>query len=660
MKNYNLSILKQKLSNLKDKYESLGSISWDTFNDDQEINKEKTVILTNNDFKNGTLRIHQPCLLKLSENISFNPNRPTTWLNENNNVVNDFNLAKKIDPNRTLDWFPDSNAENNSQYFEPEVAFAYGLGFFAAIAIEASNIILDLNGYKIEQHLEHSIQQRFYAHIELADQPFIPFQGPSNFGSVLRSAHNTLIINGKLGLSSHHGIHGNGNYNILIENVEFEDFEVAAIALNGGKNVYCENVTVNKNNQNIALLGTYSAGRFIKNFVQYLQTNNISSNDLDTAFDLLKEDLDKTFNSIIFSDGNIPDLYKNNEKLIDGSCYGILFNSKGVAVNSFQSGMNKKQNETTNICLRNCSINNIKGKINEIVAIGNGNGAAQIDTAGAVIQFFDGISNKIDNKYYYQGTLLSDVQIELAKIKTNREENNQSVNFFGTLNITKGLQVWKDDADTYFVPIDNKLKLYKNDNPHLVDSQEVTYEILCNGDSMFHVNKGVMGLRIDGVNNFIIENCAVTNIDNIGNRGSSLAGNYVKSHPNQDKIIGYGGSQTFGIVVNASNDINIKNLNIKNISSKENSAHGLTIQNESCNFYAENIYIDNINSSVDNLDEIENYVLPNNVPISKGIVISKNSNNVNIKNINILNVNNHEDNPYPSLPYEINSKVNIL
>jgi hypothetical protein len=208
--------------NLQSTYEANGSVSWSTFSSDQSAHKNKVVTLQQADFANGTLRVQQPCLLKLTENIAFNPNRPETWLNESDQVTSDFAQAAKLDPNRVLDWKPDQlNGTNNAQYFQNDVAFAYGLGFFAALAIETENVILDLNNYTFQQHEEHALQQRFFACIELADQPFMPFQGPSNFGAVLRSARNCYIKNGVIGLSSHHGIHGNDCDEIMVENVTF-------------------------------------------------------------------------------------------------------------------------------------------------------------------------------------------------------------------------------------------------------------------------------------------------------------------------------------------------------------------------------------------------------------------------------------------------------
>ena len=53
----------------------------------------------------------------------------------------------------------------------------YFLGFFAAIAVETEHVWVDLNGFSIVQSKRHHTYQRFFNIIELADRPFIKFEG---------------------------------------------------------------------------------------------------------------------------------------------------------------------------------------------------------------------------------------------------------------------------------------------------------------------------------------------------------------------------------------------------------------------------------------------------------------------------------------------------
>jgi hypothetical protein len=650
---------KKNCDKLKLSYKDNGTIDWATFSNDQESHKEKIVKVVNDDFKYGTLRIKQPCMIVLQESISFNPNRPTTWLTSSDTITATFADAVKIDPNRVLDWFPNPTQPNNAQYYEPDISMAYTLGFFAAITVETCDVIIDLNGYVLEQSKEHALQQRFYANIELADQPFIMNQGPSNFGNVLRSARNFWLCNGKVGRSSHHGIHGNGATYIFVDNVDFEDFEVAAISLNSSKCVYYNKVNIIKNRTDVPILGTYSAGRFIKSFVDYLQTHAYSTPQLDTAFDILKLGLDNAFNSNIFNNGAIDALFKNESGLIDGNAYGIVVNPAGVAVLNLAEGRaSSKANETSNVYFDHCNVNGIHCNIREIVTIDNGYGKIQTDTAGSVFQFFNGVSKEIDGKYYYDGTMLSDVQIELAKIRTSRINVGLPVSMFGTLNIDEGIQHWKDNKSLYFMKIDNKLKLFDHPFTYAPNGNQFVYNIICNGDSMFHVNKGAIGVRIDGCNTVNLNNCSVTNISNIGESGSLLSGEYIKSHPGQGKMIGYGGSKSYGIIFSAVNDMTCDNLNIDTVISKNGTAIGVVVQNESYNCKIENLKINNVTSSIDTDFEQGNYKLPNLYPVSSGILISHDIFNISIKNIFISNVKNNINNPFNRC-LDIHSTINL-
>ena len=127
---------------------------------------------------------------------------------------------------------------------------AYSMGFFAGISVECDDVVIDLNGHTIAQGNYFYLQQRFFSLIELASKAFVSGQGPGNFGGTLTSGSNIVIKNGVFGLTSHHGIHGNYATDIILQNLQFQDFEVAGIALNGFENLRIENVEIGPNYQN--------------------------------------------------------------------------------------------------------------------------------------------------------------------------------------------------------------------------------------------------------------------------------------------------------------------------------------------------------------------------------------------------------------------------
>ena len=104
---------------------------------------------------------------------------------------------------------------------------------------------LHLNGYRIEWGFEIYLQQRFGSVIEIANSPFLPGVGPgTTFGPDFINTENILIQNGIIGLTPHHGIHSNGASNVVIRDIHFVDFEVAAIQLNGFNTATMQNLKI--------------------------------------------------------------------------------------------------------------------------------------------------------------------------------------------------------------------------------------------------------------------------------------------------------------------------------------------------------------------------------------------------------------------------------
>lgn len=171
------------------------------------------VLLNSASFAHGTVRLQKPGLYVVCEDIEFNPN-----------------------PSYLL---------TNPEY---STNGAYSMGYFAALTVEADGVIVDLQGHTIRQSYEHYARQRFFSVIELANAPFVTGQGPGSVqtsaGFAFKAATNCLIINGTLGLSSHSGVHGNNNANIMLQNVCVQDFESAGVQLNGVDTAFLDCVTV--------------------------------------------------------------------------------------------------------------------------------------------------------------------------------------------------------------------------------------------------------------------------------------------------------------------------------------------------------------------------------------------------------------------------------
>ena len=112
----NTSPLEVYLTNLATKYQS----------------QQQVVKLYQSDFNRGTYRITKPGLYQLQESIVFHP-QPTH------------------------DLFP-TDLQLQGEY--PGRPGPYSLGFFAAITVEAKDVILDLGGHTIQQSVEFYAIQR--------------------------------------------------------------------------------------------------------------------------------------------------------------------------------------------------------------------------------------------------------------------------------------------------------------------------------------------------------------------------------------------------------------------------------------------------------------------------------------------------------------------
>ena len=131
------------------------------------------------------------------------------------------------------------------------------MGFFAGITIECDGVILDLNNNEIRMSKAFYYQQRHFANIALKSVVFNLNMGPGIFGTDPQFASNVVIKNGKIGLSSHFGIHGQGNINILIENIHVHSFETHGIEMSAFTDITIRDVDIGPASDIAYLKGIY-------------------------------------------------------------------------------------------------------------------------------------------------------------------------------------------------------------------------------------------------------------------------------------------------------------------------------------------------------------------------------------------------------------------
>jgi hypothetical protein len=166
----------------------------------QYLQQKRIVYISQNDICCGTCTLDQPCLYVLTSDLCFDAPPPSAAQREAN----------------------------------PALAN----GWPAALMVVGTDIVLDLAGYTVSQSPHHYLTQRFFALVALSDHLFASGAGPPRLNQVqhVRSAHNALVMNGTLGLSSHHGVYGNQTCNVVLHQLAIQDYEVAAIQLNGPHN----------------------------------------------------------------------------------------------------------------------------------------------------------------------------------------------------------------------------------------------------------------------------------------------------------------------------------------------------------------------------------------------------------------------------------------
>ena len=175
----------------------------------------------------------------------------------------EMNSGDLSNPNGDGSWYPRHDQEETYMGAGGSFIGPYAMGFFAGFAIESDDVTIDLNGHELSMSKVYHMQQRWFSIIEVGSKAFISGQGPANFGPYMTYAKNTVIKNGIIGRSSHHGIHANGVENMLVKDVHVRNFEVAGMAVNGFINLEIENVEVGPVYQDVPVMGVYTQARIM-------------------------------------------------------------------------------------------------------------------------------------------------------------------------------------------------------------------------------------------------------------------------------------------------------------------------------------------------------------------------------------------------------------
>lgn len=594
---------------------------------------DDVVLLRQSDFDAGAVYITRPGVYRLAENVRFFPTalRPSVQRASASSIGPQLAAAD-------LDAF----VARHDPELAPAIRMGLGLGFFAAIVVAADDVVLDLNKFTIEQDAAYALLQRFFAVVELASAPFIPMQGPFDASATpnFRTCRRVKVLNGVIGLSSHHGIHGNLCQDVLIDGVTFRGYEVAPIAINGGKRVVIQNVVCEGHRTDVPVAATYSNARFIRPYVAALpESATLGALSRAQILHALDDVIDIAYYGVTTGaaawwrasevarlDGaetvvaTLPtglavtraaaraafELFHLPEGLIDGNAYGILSNSRGVAVGGFPDTL--PSDAAMQFYIRDSSLRNVAGFVHEVPALRTTANKPAIDAVGAVVQtrityrltgarlccdWEDGVAG-VDPKLLtrYNGNALSNAQLLVTKYKAD-----------GALRAA-GLDARRATADAAFLQW-VEAWLSGVDAPAPFQSN-----YYMNADVMFHVQKGVIALKLDATLGVGVENVVIDNVRNVGGIGGDLEGDY--THPSAVNaaganvvLEGYQGADARGATFTSSLDVHVRNLKIDNIVSASGDAIGVDVMKRSRGIYLHHVDVGALSAAAER--KVEDY-----------------------------------------------------
>lgn len=502
----------------------------------EEFHPDAT-FLSKEAFADGTYIIDRSGVFELTEDIAFEPQTPL------------FSGVSGADV-----MFPDPLSEKYTQ------TGGYFLGFFAAVAIEADNVVLDCKGHTIEMTEAFHKRQRFFSSIELGSKPFISGTGPPQFAnSVLspanpRVANNVVVKNCKLGLSSHHGIHGNNNDGVTLQNLQIKDFEVGGVHLNGASNVVVENTDIGPSlkrtfradlSQAILLdhlLNTLLLTQPDLNALRLTTEITLSgqTETVDAVFNKLHDELNEF---LTHSTGNLVPLFGDGTDLPDGSAvYGLVIHKTGPAVADFGScpflDAKADGKMISNVTLKNINIHDLEVKVFQMTRLML-DGNQVMGPAGDVFNF---VRSTTQDRVYV-GNPLSDAQLAAGALKRAAEtlelpgfDKSVLPWCFGATHIPEAVVHWAAGTDPW----------------------EGGGSFECQGDAMSHHNKGAVGLRLSYLTQPMIENVDVNGVSNTG---------IVDADPSLCTASNYKGLDSRGVAIVNGEDVETGGITVAGVAS---------------------------------------------------------------------------------------------
>lgn len=404
---------------------------------------------------------------------------------------------------------PDTYILDEDIQFQPIPAFEQmrsdkpATGWFAAITVEANDVVLDLNGKTLEASQQFVDERIFkvFANIELDNSPFsgvlfglvgASFQGDTSYVA----ASNVTIKNGTLGRSSHWGIHGNSNANIRVKDVVIKDFEVAAVECNGLIGGSFSDVKISGTEHIVRVTPLVAAADSLLAYLEELTSQNYpgAANQLIACTQYVTSQ---------------PEFLPGTSSVVPSSIYGMIFTSGFPAIThvpitpeecefgAFLAG----GRTVSQVDLHNVSMHNLKAAPVESVLIGSsvtGGVFASPALIGLPIfgcprwqDAFDGYGNFAPNDFIKSQIFAVNAQIALnPELTGSLPPNYQAI------------------ADSI---LNGDEEAFLQESMPLFGLQLDSFII-----------KGAFGLRLDCAEYCSVKKCDVSCVENIGDKGHTL------------------------------------------------------------------------------------------------------------------------------------------
>lgn len=293
------------------------------------------------------------------------------------------------------------------------------------------------------------------------------------------------------------------------------------MALNNVDNAVIQNNKILNNRHDVPIIGAFSAATQISHYGKALRDMNfgmkikgVYTTAVEVYNSLLKM-IENTYfvesrnKSPTFFQKRFPNeyhLFHNKNQVVDGPCYAFVIHGKGPAVGGFGFDLAESSKMSSNIHIKDNTIDNIKCWTNEVPATVV-DGVVQNDARGAILQLIKSTSNDnllaINNDGTYKRNPVADMQIMTASAIQQGLLDDNPVLQTVVNTISPSIVEWASSSNDVLTP-----------------------QYRCNGDSMHHTVKGMNIIRVEDCEGFTISGNTMNNIENLSDAAFENCSSY--------------------------------------------------------------------------------------------------------------------------------------